>query len=585
MEEQNFELKTLMEYNSAEEFFDSDSEGTSNKSNKSCKVSESETSETLGSRTNSSEITIYVRHGVRIGGGGRVDKETCQILKRTYLCRHAGESKASTSCRVGCPWKLNIWAKKDKNYLEVTTFKDQHVGHELSPLASRFVPTLQKLSEEILQEIRFLTVVAKVNATVQYRIIRKKFKTRIFRTDLYNAIDKFYCEAMPGEEDAGTLLKRLYDKKDEDPRWTITMKLDSATARNSLTEGQFYERWDTLSQNYPESKDYLNRSLGQNPQSWVRAFTNKYFTAGVQSTSRSEGENSTLKWLFRNSSLSLCELFDALEERYQEENDYCDFVSWKKSVPQISPKNVFKSIFGFVVKQLTEFVFPNIIKKQEEQMDLSLCYHAVQIVLKNALPREKEFVESEHCIDNLFDCPQAQLSSFLVIIFQVLEIWKVNHLVNPNTSHFICLLDNGTFLYAIQMESSQIGDIEVSKVISKKRKFGELFGLGRKIISDVIEDGDEETYNEVLNFLQSIQQRRQRIFHNNNNVNVNIVGIQNPVARIPKGRPKLKSTKGALEESSNKSQYSCKICKQLGHNSKTCKGKGKENQDNSEEMS
>uniref|UniRef100_U9UUB3 Uncharacterized protein n=1 Tax=Rhizophagus irregularis (strain DAOM 181602 / DAOM 197198 / MUCL 43194) TaxID=747089 RepID=U9UUB3_RHIID len=54
---------------------------------------------------------------------------------------------------------------------------------------------------------------------------------------------------------------------------------------------------------------------------------------------------------------------------------------------------------------------------------------------------------------------------------------------------------------AIQMESSQIGDIEVSKVISKKRKFGELFGLGRKIISDVIKDGDEETYNEVLNFL------------------------------------------------------------------------------------
>ncbi|RGB21523.1 hypothetical protein C1646_678459 [Rhizophagus diaphanus] len=135
------------------------------------------------------------------------------------------------------------------------------------------------------------------------------------------------------------------------------------------------------------------------------------------------------------------------------------------------------------------------------------------------------------------------------------------------------------------MESSQIGDIEVSKVILKKHKFGELFGLERKIISDVIEDGNEETYNEVLNFLQSIQQRRQRIFHNNNNVNVNIVEIQNPVARILKGHPKLKSIKGALEESSNKSQYSCKICKQLGHNSKIYKGKGKENQDNSEEMS
>ena len=149
---------------------------------------------------------------------GEWTKKTIKyILKRTYLCRHASESKAATSCRVGCPWRLNIWAKKDKNYLEVMIFKDQHIGHELSPLASQFVPTLRKLSEEILQEIHFLTVVAKVNATVQYRIIRKKFKTRIYRQDLYNAIDKFRCEAMPGEKDAGTLLKRLYDKKDEDP--------------------------------------------------------------------------------------------------------------------------------------------------------------------------------------------------------------------------------------------------------------------------------------------------------------------------------------------------------------------------------
>lgn len=127
-----------------------------------------------------------------------------------------------------------------------------------------------------------------------------------------------------------------------------------------------------------------------------------------------------------------------------------------------------------------------------------------------------------------------------------------------------------------QIESSELGDIEVSKNISKKRKFGELLGLGRKVITDVIEDGDEETYEEVLEFLQSIQQR-QRILCGSNNVNVNITSIQNPVARTQKGRPKIKRTKGALEESSNKSRYKCKTCNQLGHNSKTCKGKGKEN--------
>ncbi|PKK68162.1 hypothetical protein RhiirC2_750722 [Rhizophagus irregularis] len=56
--------------------------------------------------------------------------------------------------------EVNIWAKKSKGYLEVTKFNDQHIGHECHPSASQFefVPTLRKLPEEFLEEIRFLTV-------------------------------------------------------------------------------------------------------------------------------------------------------------------------------------------------------------------------------------------------------------------------------------------------------------------------------------------------------------------------------------------------------------------------------------------
>ncbi len=57
------------------------------------------------------------------------------------------------------------------------------------------------------------------------------------------------------------------------------------------------KRWETLLQKYPQAKDYLIRSLGCNFQSWARAFTSKYFTAGAQTTSRNEGENSVLKRL------------------------------------------------------------------------------------------------------------------------------------------------------------------------------------------------------------------------------------------------------------------------------------------------
>jgi len=87
-------------------------------------------------------------HGVRIGGGGKVDKETKEVIKRTYLCQHAGKAKSNRTaliekrhlntsfCRVECPWKVNIWYKKNKGHLEVTTLRDQHSGHEFHPLAS-----------------------------------------------------------------------------------------------------------------------------------------------------------------------------------------------------------------------------------------------------------------------------------------------------------------------------------------------------------------------------------------------------------------------------------------------------------------
>ncbi len=132
-------------------------------------------------------------------------------------------------------------------------------------------------------------------------------------------------------------------------------------------------------QDYPNFKDYLIRSLRCNPQSWARVFTNRYFTASMQSTFHNEDENLTLKRLFRTSNLLLCELFDALEERYQEESDYSEFVSWKQSILQIGPKNIAKAIFESVVKQLNEFVMPNIIIKQEEQINLSLYYHTIKI--------------------------------------------------------------------------------------------------------------------------------------------------------------------------------------------------------------
>ncbi|RIB20653.1 hypothetical protein C2G38_2035065 [Gigaspora rosea] len=132
-------------------------------------------------------------HGIRIGDGGRVNTQTKETIKWTYLCRYTGKPAKSSeaSCYVECPWKVNFWFKSEKNCIEVTTFNNQHAGHELNPLARHFDPTLRKLPTKIVEEIQFLTTIAKVNATMQYRIIREKYKIKIYRPDLYKPFKCF----------------------------------------------------------------------------------------------------------------------------------------------------------------------------------------------------------------------------------------------------------------------------------------------------------------------------------------------------------------------------------------------------------
>jgi len=67
-----------------------------------------------------------------------------------------------------------------------------------------------------------------------------------------------------------------------------------------------------------------------------------------------------------------------------------------------------------------------------------------------------------------------------------------------------------------------------------------LFGIGKRIIADVIEEDNEDTYHEILEFFQSIWQKMswQEILKSNSEGNLNIQNdndiikiqkIQNPV--------------------------------------------------------
>ncbi|CAG8607710.1 8156_t:CDS:2 [Funneliformis mosseae] len=70
-------------------------------------------------------------------------------------------------------------------------------------------------------------------------------------------------------------------------------------------------------------------------------------------------------------------------------------------------------------------------------------------------------------------------------------------------------------------------------------------------------------FNIIIRYLKLSQR-------NINSANFGIEKEDN-IKRRPKGRPKSKRVKSSLEQPSVKTQYKCKLCKQRGHNSKTCK--------------
>jgi MULE transposase domain len=64
--------------------------------------------------------------------------------------------------------------------------------------------------------------------------------------------------------------------------------------RNCLSITKFEQLWNDLVAEFPQASDYLN-FLYQSKKSWAKAYTSKVFTAGIQSTSRTEGYNAVLK--------------------------------------------------------------------------------------------------------------------------------------------------------------------------------------------------------------------------------------------------------------------------------------------------
>jgi hypothetical protein len=125
----------------------------------------------------------------------RVMREEDLIGRRTYICEHgkkynSNSDKNTSMKKMSCPWHSNASCPKENNpnsAVFITKVVDEH-NHELNIEAVAFKED-KRFSNEMLEDIEFLTIHCKMGATAQRRYLEAKYPSHlIYSKDLYVAI-------------------------------------------------------------------------------------------------------------------------------------------------------------------------------------------------------------------------------------------------------------------------------------------------------------------------------------------------------------------------------------------------------------
>ncbi|GET01574.1 protein FAR1-related sequence 5-like [Rhizophagus clarus] len=168
------------------------------------------------------------------------------VRRRTYECTHGQTHKPQKNIleedrrerdseMIGCPWHINLSFPKFSNGVWINSVIGEH-NHEMNPLISEIAPRFRKLTDKMLEKIKFWTIQGRMGLSTQYNLLVALFPDKVInKKDLSNAIQQFKKQAKPSKIDACQMLTELYLKKDEDPRWIIKPRFDVGERRlNSL---------------------------------------------------------------------------------------------------------------------------------------------------------------------------------------------------------------------------------------------------------------------------------------------------------------------------------------------------------------
>ncbi|RHZ65115.1 hypothetical protein Glove_319g96 [Diversispora epigaea] len=139
--------------------------------------------------------------------------------------RDTRDHRNRKSKRQKCGWHVNINCPKNVLHIILTTQDDVH-NHPLCPDAQHYASIYWNISEDVLNEIQFLTEHGNLTIGTQRKLLKAKFSTEfILDCNLSNTIQKFKIHSNKNL-DASHLLTILIEQKSHDHGWAVEFELD-----------------------------------------------------------------------------------------------------------------------------------------------------------------------------------------------------------------------------------------------------------------------------------------------------------------------------------------------------------------------
>ena len=155
----------------------------------------------------------------------KVVKDGNDIRRRMYICEHGRKytsksTKETSTKKMLCPWHVNASCPKVNNpdsAIFINKIVDEH-NHDLNIEAVAFRED-KKFSNEMMDDVQFLTQHCRMGATAQRRFLEGKYPSHtFFSQDIYAAIKRFRPTAKTLSNDAAQMSDWLDEQKERDSR-------------------------------------------------------------------------------------------------------------------------------------------------------------------------------------------------------------------------------------------------------------------------------------------------------------------------------------------------------------------------------